>query len=149
MTVKFIFIIPFLLIACRSAYLHIPPVLNNKEVSSFTYELKYIESTDQRDRKKGRFHILFNTKKGQQIGVRDSIRGKRVFEIYTDEKPKTDEDKFIIGLIFMHSPFEGHLALAYSVFEDLELNGKLKNTRRNGENWKEIVVKYKGYVPEK
>ena len=47
----------------------------------------------------------------------------------------------------MHSPFESHIALAYSVFEDLEQNGNSKNARRTGENWKEIVVKHRGYKP--
>ncbi|MFN3917588.1 MAG: hypothetical protein ACK4K0_07580 [Flavobacteriales bacterium] len=113
-----------------------------------TSEMKYIENTDQTDRKKGFIHIVFNNKKGKFIKERDSIRANRVYELYTAGQIQTDDDKFTAGLIFMHSPIDGHGKFAYDVFSDLEKNGTTTGARRNGENWKNLVVKQGRYKPE-
>jgi hypothetical protein len=134
-------------LSCKSAYLYTPPVLEKENISAFTYELKYISNTDQIDRKKGFIHIVFNTKRGKLIHERDSIRTQRVYEIYLDDTPKTDDDKFMMGLLFMHSWDQKHYQIAYELFADLEENGTTKSARLNGANWKNIVVKHRSYTP--
>ena len=113
-----------------------------------TSEMKYIENTDQIDRKKGFIHIVFNNKKGKLIKERDSIRANRVEELYIAGQIQTDDDKFTAGLIFMHSPIDGHGKLAYEVFSDLEKNGTTIGAKKNGEYWKHLVVKQGIYKPE-
>ncbi len=134
------------LFSCCAKYLAITPIPSN--TNTISEELEYIENTDQSDRKKGFIHIIFNDKKGQKIKKRDSIRANRVYELYIDNLIQTDADKFTAGLIFMHSPINGHGKLAYNFFADLELNGTTISARKNGENWKKLVIEQGIYNPE-
>jgi hypothetical protein len=141
-----ILLFTLILISCKASYLTITPIPSEKmDISS---ELKYIEKTDQTDRKKGIVHIVFNDKKGKLIKERDSIRANRVYNLYNNGLIITDEDKFTAGLIFMHSTVDGHGKVAYDIFSDLEVNGTTISARMNGENWKELVIKQGVYIPE-
>lgn len=66
--------------SCMPVYLSKTPVPRNQMAVS--EEIKYIETTDQTDRKKGFMHIVLNDKKGKLIIVRDSIRATRIHELY-------------------------------------------------------------------
>lgn len=143
--VAFVFILVSLY-SCKAKYLSVSPIPT--EQMEVTYEMKYIENTDQTDRKKGFIHIVFNSKKGKLIIERDSIRANRVYELYIAGQIQTDDGKFTAGLIFMHSPIDGHGKLAYEVFSDLEKNGATMGAKKNGEYWKNLVVKQGIYKPE-
>ena len=144
--ISFFLFFLILLSSCKAKYLSIPPIPKDKmDISS---ELQYIENTDQTDRKKGFIHTVFNNKKGKLINQRDSVRARRVFELYTKGQIQADDDKFTAGLILMHSPIDCHGKIAYEVFSDLEENGSTISARMNGKNWKELVVSKEIYSPD-
>ena len=124
------------LVSCVK-YLRVSALPASKMTTS--EELKYIADTDQNDRKKGLFAIIFNTKKGKLIQERDSIRADRVYQFYSMDSLKTDEDKFNAGLILIHSNDTSLRRVCYNIFEDLEKNGTTVGGRMNGANWKKLV----------
>lgn len=71
----------------------------------------------------------------------------RVLELYNNSEIILDHEKFVAGLIFMHSSINSHGKLAYDVFEGLEKNGSTDASKNNGEYWKNLVVKQGIYNP--
>ncbi len=138
--VSWIFLLSLFLNSCSKKYLLIPPSPESR--LSITKELTYIENTDQTDRKKGFFAIITNSKKGKLIYKRDSIRAGRVYQLYSSDSIKKDNDKFAAGLVLFHSNYLSYNKLAYAIFEDLEENGKTTGAKLNGENWKQLVYKH-------
>ena len=125
------------LLSCRATYLNVDPV--PKDTMAVSQELEYIIRTDQIDRKKGWFAIITNNKKGKLIQQRDSVRGQRVYQFYTMDSLKTDEDKFNAGVVLIHSNDTTLRRVCYNIFEDLEKNGTTVGGRMNGKNWKKLV----------
>ncbi|MFT5338268.1 MAG: hypothetical protein ACI9YL_002285 [Luteibaculaceae bacterium] len=128
-----------LLLSCSTKTLLSPPVLGESHL--LEEQLRPIEKTDQEDRKGNffRYFLFPNGKVVQEIETRDSIRSERILEFYHAGNINMDNAKFTAGLVLMHSRELAKKKLAYSIFEDLELNGATEGARTTGENWKRLV----------
>ncbi len=129
----------FLTGGCRTSFLNAPAVLPTTRPTA-SRELGYMVSTDRTDSKQNMFRAFFfpRSKKVQAWIRRDELRLKRVKEIYTADSVRTEEDKWNAGIIFLHGG--GAITLedtinyriAYTLFNDLALNGSTSGIKSEG-----------------
>lgn len=138
-----------LLLACFSltigcvSFLKYPAI--PKEVMNTSDELKYIDATDQRDRRQNLLRFIFlseekiyKNKKVIAVSDRDSIRLTRIIELNKKELIKTDADKYYAAYSYFHGgglkmkEDTMYFRIAHELFKDLGENSNDKKWKKQG-----------------
>jgi hypothetical protein len=130
---------------CRNSFLKTSPVpvLRNSASSEF----QYIERTDKADRRQTAIRAYFmpkNTKVATRK-LRDQARMKRVKELYELDSVRTDEEKRIAALIYLHGCPDYRLddtndyLFSSRLFNELALKGATAMVKTNGKIYKKIA----------
>ena len=133
-----------LIIAGCTSFLKYPAIPTKPMVVS--EEIKYIDQTDQRDRRQNLLRFVFISeeklyanKKVIAVSDRDSIRLTRVIELHEKGLIKTNEDKFYTAYSYFHGgglKMENdtmYFRIAYELFKDLGENSIEIKWRKQGE----------------
>jgi hypothetical protein len=130
---------------CRNSFLKISPV--PILAVSARDEFNYLEQTDKKDRRQTllRSHLMPGNGKVASAKLRDQARMKRVRELYELDSVKTDDEKRIAALIYLHGcpnyKLEDTLDYQFSakLFNELALNGSTAMVKTNGKIYKKIA----------
>lgn len=122
-------------------------------------EIKYIDETDQRDRRQILLRIVFlsekkfyENKKVIAVSDRDSIRLTRIIELNKKGLIKTDADKYYAAYSYFHGggikmkEDTTYLRIAYELFKDLAENARDEKWKKQGKYY--IPLSYNRWQEE-
>jgi hypothetical protein len=130
---------------CRNSFLKMTPVPVLQ--TSALMEFKYMEQTDKNDRRQTAFREQCFPNNGRVATrkLRDQARMKRVKELYELDSVRTDEEKRIAGLIFLHGCPDYKLddtsdyLFSSKLFSELAQSGSTAMVKTNGRIYKKIA----------
>lgn len=149
------------LVSCVS-FLKYPAI--PEEPMNISDELKYIDETDQRDRRQNLLRFIFTSEKKIYtkekiiaVSDRDSIRLTRVIELHKKGLIKTDADKYYSAYSYFHGgglkmkEDTTYFRIAYELFKDLGENASDEKWKKEGKyytplsynRWQEQLKKFK------
>jgi len=128
--------------ACKSIE-NLPALAEN--TSNLEEELQYIYKSDQQDRRKVLFKVLFQAEdkylkdpKIITVSNRDSLRLSRVIELDNATLIHSDLDKYHAAFIYLHGggikmqDDISYLERSTELFKELMLNSSIKKLKRRG-----------------
>jgi hypothetical protein len=138
-------ILLFACLGCRNSFLSTSatPIFH----LSASEELQYLAQTDKDDWRQTflRSYFMPGNKKVATRKLRDQARMKRVQELYDQDSVRTDDEKFIAGLIFLHGCPNRRLddtndyVFSYNLFSQLAQSGNTSGIKTNAKIYKKIA----------